>query len=147
MKNGPYHSTVLVGSTAAPFVKAASCGFGVSLVSSPLLSGSLFISLFYLTCLCHPFQLLIILFWPLMNSSFSCDLLYSFVILYLPPPPHPPWSASLQHPALLFPPFLLLICSHTLFSSPCSSRCFLSNLLTRVVVLCCVIVVLCSLGG
>lgn len=153
MKNGPYHSIVLVGCTTVPFVKAASCGFGVSLVSSPPLSLSLSFLFpssslicrsvpvfFHLTCLCHLFQLLSILFWPLIYSPFSCGLLYSFLHLCfpiallallfffsLPPFPFFHLLASSIQLFNLFPYFIPLICSPTLFNSPCRSlpRCLI----------------------
>lgn len=60
MKNGPYNSTALVGCGTAPFVKAASCGSGVSLASCP--PPSLLFPSFDLTSHSHLFSLLNLFF-------------------------------------------------------------------------------------
>lgn len=155
MKNGPSHSTALLVCATAPFVKGASCCSGISLVPSTRLSSSLShfpvhpsfcglpLSFNHLTSLssvpshyflysCHLFNIFLFFFFILFTFLGA-----PFLFPHSSPPSVCKCSA---HSSFISPLLLLLFVPWlSLFLRPLPLFAFLSNLLTRVVVLRCVL--------
>lgn len=157
MKNGPSHSTVLLVCATAPFVKGASCCSGISLVPSTWLSSSLShfpvhpsfcglpLSFNHLTSLssvpthyflypCHLFNILLFFFFLILLTFLGAPFLFlhsSSPSVYKCPAQSSFILPLLRLYLLLFVPWLCL------FLLPLPLFAFLSNLLTRVVMLRC----------